>query len=78
MVEPQEVKKLAEEELLKKYKQIVGISVKHHSPKIIRIYVEKLDPTVLKELPKVFMGYKVEVIEVGRVEPLLTPKERQM
>lgn len=77
-IEPQEVKKLAEEELLKKFKQIAGISVKHHSPKILRIYVEKLDPSILKEIPETFLGYKVEVIEVGRVVPLLTPEERQM
>jgi len=76
-VEKEEVKKLAEEEFLKK-KGITGISVKHQSPKIIRIYVEKLDPALLKEIPKQFMGYKVEVIEVGRVEPLLTPEERRL
>ena len=76
-VEPSEVKKLAEEELLKKLRGIVGVSVKHHSPKILRIYVERLDPAVLKQIPETFLGYKVEVIEVGIVKPLLTPKERQ-
>lgn len=74
-VTPEKVKQLAEEDLLKK-RGIIGISVKHHSPKIIRIYVEKLDPALLKTIPKKYLGYDVQVIEVGRIKPLLSPEER--
>jgi len=75
-VSPEEVKEAAKEELLRK-RGVVGISFKHHSPKIIRLYVERLEPRVMKEIPKMLLGYKVEVIEVGKVKPLLSPEEKQ-
>jgi len=74
-VEIEKAKKLAKEELVKKIPGVVGVSA-HHSKPVIRIYVERLDPSVLKELPQVFLGYKVEVIEVGRVEALIDRKLR--
>jgi len=76
MIEREEVKKLAKEEFLEKA-GVIGISVKHHSPKILRIYVEKLDPALLKTIPKTYLGYEVQVIEVGRIKPLLSAEERQ-
>jgi len=75
-VEREAAKRLAEEEFLK-LRGVVGVSVKHQSPKIIRIYVERLDPSLLKEIPKRFLGYEVQVIEVGQIKPLLTPEERR-
>ena len=71
----EKAKKLAKEEFIKKIPGVVGVSA-HHSKPVIRIYVERLDPSVLKELPQVFLGYQVQVIEVGRVEALIDRKLR--
>ena len=57
----EKAKKLAKEEFIKKIPGVVGVSA-HHSKPVIRIYVEKLDPSVLKELPQTFLGYQVQVI----------------
>lgn len=74
-VEIEKAKKLAKEELIKKIPGVIGASA-HHSKPVIRIYVEKLDPSVLKELPHTFVGFQIQVIEVGRVEALVNRRER--
>lgn len=74
-VELEKAKKIAKEELLKKISGVVGVSA-HHSKPVIRIYVEKLEPSVLKEIPPKLLGYDVEIIETGRVEALINRKAR--
>lgn len=74
-VDIEKAKKLAKEELIKKIPGVVGVSAHHSKPKL-RIYVEKITPQLLKELPEMFVGYSVEVIEVGRVEALIDRKAR--
>lgn len=54
-----------EAEILNKYPNAVGVSIKN---KRIRIYVTKKDPRI--PIPSVIAGYPVEVIEVGRVKAL--------
>lgn len=75
MVDIEKVKKLAEKEFVRKIPEVIGVSA-HHSKPVLRIYVEKLDSSVLKELPKMFLGYEVQVIEVGKVRTLINRRAR--
>jgi len=72
-----EVKKLAEEEFLR-IPGVVGVSVGQHSEKKVRIYVERKDVVLMREIPKKFLGYEVEVVEVGTIKPLITTEERRL
>jgi len=64
-----------EAEKLLKLEGVAGISVREDPA--VRVFVERIEPRVLSELPEEIEGRKLEIIETGRISILLSPEEKQ-